>query len=160
MGPRGAVVVVIALAAWLTACGGSHHHTTGTHEATVTTRVTTPPRARLTGAHPCPGQPGFSCSTLDVPLDHAGQASGMLRLAADTSAGGPRRRTHGRASGGADTLLSGERDLSTPLAWARQEAAMAPDGQLLEVPGAGHSVQLRARDSDVRRTVGRFLATG
>jgi hypothetical protein len=55
-------------------------------------------------------------------------------------------------------LLSGERDLSTPLAWARAEAAMAPDGQLLEVRGAGHSVQLRARDPDVRRTVARFLS--
>ena len=55
-------------------------------------------------------------------------------------------------------LLSGERDLSTPLAWARAEAAMAPDGRLLEVPGAGHSVQLRARDPDVRGAVARFLS--
>ena len=55
-------------------------------------------------------------------------------------------------------LLSGERDLSTPLPWVREEAAMAPHGQLLEVPGAGHSVQLRARDPAVRRTVARFLA--
>jgi pimeloyl-ACP methyl ester carboxylesterase len=55
-------------------------------------------------------------------------------------------------------LLSGERDLSTPLPWVRAEAALAPRGQLLEVPGAGHSVQLRARDPNVRRTVARFLA--
>jgi len=55
-------------------------------------------------------------------------------------------------------LLSGERDLSTPLPWARAEAARAPRGRLLEVPGAGHSVQLRARDPAVRRTVARFLA--
>lgn len=54
-------------------------------------------------------------------------------------------------------LLSGERDLSTPLPWARAEAAMAPRGKLLEVPGAGHSVQLRARNPDVRRAVARFL---
>jgi pimeloyl-ACP methyl ester carboxylesterase len=54
-------------------------------------------------------------------------------------------------------LLSGDRDLSTPQAWARAEAALAPDGTLLEVPGAGHSVQLRARDPDVRRTLKRFL---
>ncbi|MBV8998163.1 MAG: alpha/beta fold hydrolase [Solirubrobacterales bacterium] len=54
-------------------------------------------------------------------------------------------------------LLSGERDLSTPLAWARAEAATAPDGHLVEVPGAGHSVQLRARDSAVRRLLVRFL---
>jgi pimeloyl-ACP methyl ester carboxylesterase len=55
-------------------------------------------------------------------------------------------------------LLSGERDLSTPRAWARAEAALAPDGRLLEVPGAGHSVQLRARDPAVRRAVAAFLA--
>jgi pimeloyl-ACP methyl ester carboxylesterase len=55
-------------------------------------------------------------------------------------------------------LLSGERDLSTPLPWARAEAALAPRGRLLEVPGAGHSVQLRARDPAVRRTVAQFLA--
>ncbi|HKO28658.1 MAG TPA: alpha/beta hydrolase, partial [Solirubrobacteraceae bacterium] len=54
-------------------------------------------------------------------------------------------------------LLSGERDLSTPLPWARAEAALAPRGQLLKVPGAGHSVQLRARDPAVRRAVARFL---
>lgn len=54
-------------------------------------------------------------------------------------------------------LLSGERDLSTPRPWARAEAALAPDGRLLEVPGAGHSIQLRARDPAVRPTVARFL---
>ncbi len=54
-------------------------------------------------------------------------------------------------------LFSGERDLSTPLAWAREEAARAPDGRLVAVPGAGHSVQLRARDPEVRRILGRFL---
>jgi pimeloyl-ACP methyl ester carboxylesterase len=52
-------------------------------------------------------------------------------------------------------LLAGERDLSTPLAWAQAEAATAPRGQLLEVPGAGHSVQLRVRS--VRSTLARFL---
>jgi pimeloyl-ACP methyl ester carboxylesterase len=57
-------------------------------------------------------------------------------------------------------LLSGERDLSTPRPWARAEAALAPDGRLLEVPGAGHSVQLRARDPAVRQAVARFLAGG
>ncbi len=57
-------------------------------------------------------------------------------------------------------LLSGERDLSTPLPWARAEAAMAPRGRLLEVPGAGHSVQLRASDAGVRRVVARFLGGG
>ncbi len=54
-------------------------------------------------------------------------------------------------------LFAGERDLSTPLAWARAEVATAPDGRLLAVAGAGHSVQLRARDPRVRGTLTRFL---
>ncbi len=54
-------------------------------------------------------------------------------------------------------LFAGERDLSTPLAWARDEAAHAPHGQLIIVPGAGHSVQLRARDPNVRRALAQFL---
>jgi pimeloyl-ACP methyl ester carboxylesterase len=29
----------------------------------------------------CPGAPGFTCATLTVPLDHAAQAKGELRLA-------------------------------------------------------------------------------
>jgi pimeloyl-ACP methyl ester carboxylesterase len=41
-------------------------------------------------------------------------------------------------------LLAGEQDLSTPLEWARQEARTAPQGRLMIVPGAGHSVQLQA----------------
>jgi pimeloyl-ACP methyl ester carboxylesterase len=55
-------------------------------------------------------------------------------------------------------LLAGERDLSTPLAWARREQAQAPEGRLVPVPGAGHSVQLRARDPAVGRVLARFLA--
>lgn len=54
-------------------------------------------------------------------------------------------------------LFSGQRDLSTPQAWAREEAAKAPDGRLVSVPDAGHSVQLRAVDPDVRRILGQFL---
>jgi pimeloyl-ACP methyl ester carboxylesterase len=55
-------------------------------------------------------------------------------------------------------LLAGERDLSTPLAWARQEAALAPRSRLVLVPDAGHSIQLRARDPSVRIRLARFLA--
>jgi pimeloyl-ACP methyl ester carboxylesterase len=55
-------------------------------------------------------------------------------------------------------LLVGERDLSTPLAWARAEAAKAPDGKLVIVPGAGHSVQTRAHNPAMRTTLIRFLA--
>jgi pimeloyl-ACP methyl ester carboxylesterase len=53
-------------------------------------------------------------------------------------------------------LLSGQRDLSTPLAWAQLEARYAPEGRLVVVPGAGHSVQTRV--PRVRAVVARFLA--
>jgi pimeloyl-ACP methyl ester carboxylesterase len=54
-------------------------------------------------------------------------------------------------------LLAGTHDLSTPLAWARQEAASAPRGKLVVVPGAGHSVQSRAVSDAGRQAVFRFL---
>jgi pimeloyl-ACP methyl ester carboxylesterase len=54
-------------------------------------------------------------------------------------------------------LLAGERDLSTPFAWARDEARHAPDGHLLGVPGAGHSVQTRSHSPVVRHTLRQFL---
>ena len=54
-------------------------------------------------------------------------------------------------------LLSGDRDLSTPLAWARAEARRAPDGRLVIVPGAGHSVQSRAVSDAGRAAVTAFL---
>jgi pimeloyl-ACP methyl ester carboxylesterase len=54
-------------------------------------------------------------------------------------------------------LLAGDRDLSTPLAWARREAALAPRGRLVIVPGAGHSVQLRAVSDLGRIALTRFL---
>jgi pimeloyl-ACP methyl ester carboxylesterase len=54
-------------------------------------------------------------------------------------------------------LLAGERDLSTPLAWAREEAMHAPSGHLLVVPRAGHSVQTRSRDPVMLHALDRFL---
>jgi pimeloyl-ACP methyl ester carboxylesterase len=57
-------------------------------------------------------------------------------------------------------LLAGDHDLSTPLAWARQEAARAPGGRLVVVPGAGHSVQMRALSDRGREAVREFLQAG
>jgi pimeloyl-ACP methyl ester carboxylesterase len=54
-------------------------------------------------------------------------------------------------------LLAGDRDLSTPLAWGRAEAKHAPQGRLVVVHGAGHSVQTRARNPAVRAALNRFL---
>jgi pimeloyl-ACP methyl ester carboxylesterase len=54
-------------------------------------------------------------------------------------------------------LLAGDHDLSTPLAWARREAALAPRGQLVVVHDAGHSVQSRAGSDAGRQAVTQFL---
>jgi pimeloyl-ACP methyl ester carboxylesterase len=54
-------------------------------------------------------------------------------------------------------LLAGGHDLSTPLAGARAQAARAPDGRLLVVPAAGHSVQSRAAGNPAQAEVARFL---
>src|SRR3954447_24351 len=37
-------------------------------------------------------------------------------------------------------LLAGDRDLSTPLEWARLQARAMADARLVVVPGAGHSI--------------------
>lgn len=39
-------------------------------------------------------------------------------------------------------LLAGDHDLGTPLQWAQQEAARAPQGRLVVIPGAGHAIQV------------------
>jgi pimeloyl-ACP methyl ester carboxylesterase len=54
-------------------------------------------------------------------------------------------------------IVEGNHDLSTQLAWARQQLALTPHGKLVVVPGAGHSVQSRAVSDVGRRAVARFL---
>jgi pimeloyl-ACP methyl ester carboxylesterase len=54
-------------------------------------------------------------------------------------------------------LLAGDRDLSTPLEWAREEAAHAPLGKLVIVPGAAHSIQSREPGDLGRKAVFAFL---
>ena len=54
-------------------------------------------------------------------------------------------------------LLAGDRDLSTPLEWAREEAAHAPLGKLVIVPGASHSIQSREPGDQGRKAVFAFL---
>jgi len=53
-------------------------------------------------------------------------------------------------------LLAGDHDLSTPLPWAQQEAAHAPRGQLVIIPGSGHSTQ-SSNAPTARATVTAFL---
>ncbi|MFI9100517.1 alpha/beta fold hydrolase [Streptomyces fildesensis] len=57
-------------------------------------------------------------------------------------------------------LLGGDRDVSTPMEWLRQEAKMAPLGQVVIVPGAAHSVQSRATSDAGRQAVYDFLLRG
>jgi pimeloyl-ACP methyl ester carboxylesterase len=54
-------------------------------------------------------------------------------------------------------LVNGDHDLSTPLAWARQQLSLTPHGKLVVVPGAGHSVQSRAVNDVGRQAVAHFL---
>jgi pimeloyl-ACP methyl ester carboxylesterase len=52
-------------------------------------------------------------------------------------------------------LINGDRDLSTPLEWAREQAARTPRGTLVVIPGMGHSIQGRNAEGDA--AVSRFL---
>jgi pimeloyl-ACP methyl ester carboxylesterase len=54
-------------------------------------------------------------------------------------------------------LLAGDHDLSTPLEWARREAAVAPQGKLVVIHGAGHGPSLRAKSNRARVALARFL---
>jgi pimeloyl-ACP methyl ester carboxylesterase len=49
-------------------------------------------------------------------------------------------------------ILNGDRDLSTPVKWAHDQAAITPRGQLVVIEGMGHSIQGRnaAGDAAVR----------
>ena len=90
----------------------------------------------------------------------AGQrpGGGLRAMARDQAAGGADRERVGRSARVPVLLFSGERDLSTPLAWGREEAAKAPEGRLVVVPRAGHSVQLRSTNAGAREVLARFLA--
>ncbi|WP_328475966.1 alpha/beta hydrolase [Actinoplanes sp. NBC_00393] len=52
-------------------------------------------------------------------------------------------------------LINGDRDLSTPVEWAREQAARTPRGRLVVIAGMGHSIQGRNAEGD--RTVEGFL---
>jgi pimeloyl-ACP methyl ester carboxylesterase len=54
-------------------------------------------------------------------------------------------------------IVNGDHDLSTPLEWARQEAATGPDVTLTVVPGASHSIQNRELGHAGRDAVIAFL---
>jgi pimeloyl-ACP methyl ester carboxylesterase len=138
----------------------------GLHESTLCQELSPPWDPAASGARRSAALSALAASTPEAdvyPFDRAtaignGLAQGCLAWPATRPPDVPDGASSAELPPVPVLLLSGERDLSTPLPWARAEAALAPRGQLLEVPGAGHSVQLRARDPAVRRTVARFLA--
>jgi pimeloyl-ACP methyl ester carboxylesterase len=54
-------------------------------------------------------------------------------------------------------LLAGDHDLITPLAWTQHEAAYAPHGQLVVIPGSGHITQNNGNGPAGRAAVTTFL---
>jgi pimeloyl-ACP methyl ester carboxylesterase len=100
--------------------------------------------------------------TRDVwPYDRAtAQANGFLQtcLHGPPTAAAPQPR-RGEKLAVPTLLLNGDRDLSTPLAWARQEGALAPEGRLVVIPGAGHSVQTRDPSGRGIRALADFLGS-
>nr|WP_276205579.1 alpha/beta fold hydrolase [Streptomyces showdoensis] len=56
----------------------------------------------------------------------------------------PNRPAPGRTLTMPVLLLAGDRDLSTPVAWARDLAARTPKARLVVIEGAGHSTQSRS----------------
>jgi pimeloyl-ACP methyl ester carboxylesterase len=81
---RRAAVIAVAVAVAVTACGGGGKggHGDAARSTTTAARPAPPaaPAPRLAAAHPCPDAPGFTCSSLVVPLDHAGRMPGQLLL--------------------------------------------------------------------------------
>src|SRR5947209_5603565 len=77
--PRPAALAALASLAMLAAgCGGHAHHADHAHHAAA---AQPGPPPRFADPHPCPHAAGFTCTTLAVPLDYAGQAAGTLHLA-------------------------------------------------------------------------------
>ncbi|MGH3721963.1 MAG: alpha/beta fold hydrolase [Pseudonocardiaceae bacterium] len=54
-------------------------------------------------------------------------------------------------------LLAGDHDLITPLVWAQHEAAHAPHGRLVVIPGSGHITQNKGNGPAGRAAVTEFL---
>jgi len=79
-----AAAAAIPLALLAAACTAAP---SASRSGTPSARPAAPPaQPSLTGVHPCPGLPGFTCSYLAVPLDRSGQVPGTLRLQVATAA--------------------------------------------------------------------------
>src|SRR5215217_3825302 len=72
------VIGMIAAAALIGCGGGSAAKPAATTSAPAPAPAA--PKPRLAASRPCPDASGFTCSTLDVPLDHSGRTAGTLDL--------------------------------------------------------------------------------
>src|SRR5947209_15365617 len=81
---------LVALLMCVSGCGG-HHRAARRLQATAAPRLPARPPPRLDGSHDCPHVAGFTCASLRVPLDYAGEAAGTLHLAV-----GLQRTAHAR----------------------------------------------------------------
>ncbi|MFC6886030.1 alpha/beta fold hydrolase [Actinomadura yumaensis] len=80
MRSRSAAVFALALALAASDGAGGASAAAGPARPAAPPAAPAAPSERLTDPHPCAGQPGFTCSTLAVPLDHRGRTGGELRL--------------------------------------------------------------------------------
>ena len=138
----------------------------GLHEATLCAELAPPwdPASSSTARSQTVARAAARLTAADLyPWDRAtalgnGLAVGCEQWPATTPAAVPTGNLSGELPRVPVLLFSGEHDLSTPLAWGREEAAKAPLGRLVVVPRAGHSVQLRKANVGAREVLARFLA--
>ncbi|MER7518417.1 alpha/beta hydrolase [Streptomyces sp. NPDC126499] len=71
-------------------------------------------------------------------------AQGIPRTCLPWPSSRPHRPAPGRILTMPVLLLAGDRDLSTPVRWARDLAAVTPKAELVVLPGVGHSTQSRS----------------
>jgi pimeloyl-ACP methyl ester carboxylesterase len=86
-------------------------------------------------------------------------ANGLLRTCLEwPPTAAPPRVDTARAISVPALILSGDRDLSTPRAWARRELRHLPNGRLVAVPKEGHSALSDDPTGAAHRALERFLA--
>ncbi|CAM5469731.1 HTH-type transcriptional regulator ArgP [Streptomyces tanashiensis] len=82
-------------------------------------------------------------ATWPFPRETAGE-QGLPQTCLPWPASRPNRAAPGRTLTMPVLMLAGDRDLSTPVRWARELAAVTPRAELVVLPGVGHSTQSRS----------------
>jgi pimeloyl-ACP methyl ester carboxylesterase len=77
---RNSLMLAVLAAAMASGCTSAGHGSPPSHGSSAAASTSTGPPAQLIQSHPCAGIAGFTCSTLQVPLDHSGHTPGTLRL--------------------------------------------------------------------------------